>query len=164
MSDERLSPERLVERFWAKVDQGADGCWEWRGVRQRNGYGQLSVAGRNALAHRVAWELSNGPIPAGLWVLHKCDNRPCVRPDHLYLGTVHENQRDTYQRHPTLAQKLMSAHPKGEAHPSAKLDAETVKYIRTSNQSLRELSRQLGLAYSTIREARIGKTWRAETC
>lgn len=86
----------LAERFWEKVRK-SDGCWEWTGSRNAAGYGKLSegAAGSPRLrAHRVSWELANGPVPAGLWVLHRCDNPPCVRPDHLWLGTRLDNMQD----------------------------------------------------------------------
>lgn len=91
----------LGERFWSKVDCG-DGCWEWTAARHRSGYGvfQLGV-GRQISAHRQAWVLARGAIPEGLWVLHHCDNRGCVRPEHLYVGTPGDNARDREERCPT---------------------------------------------------------------
>lgn len=86
-------------RFWARVRKGSD-CWVWTGSTDRNGYGRLTVPGsgaggrRLAKAHRMAWELTNGPISGGLGVLHRCDNPPCVRPDHLWLGTPLDNALD----------------------------------------------------------------------
>jgi hypothetical protein len=87
-------------RFWSRVDRSA-GCWEWQGARNGAGYGVVSRDGRDHGAHRVAWELTHGPIPDGLFALHHCDNPPCVRPEHLYLGTAGDNLRDTHARHPT---------------------------------------------------------------
>ena len=86
----------LAPRFWAKVDKSGD-CWEWRGGMHRiHGYGSVWVAERGGMvhAHRVAWQLTNGEIPKGLHVLHRCDNRIYVRPDHLFLGTHQDNMRD----------------------------------------------------------------------
>ncbi|MGW2169160.1 HNH endonuclease signature motif containing protein [Streptomyces sp. NPDC001705] len=83
------------ELFWPKVQWTRDGCWEWGASRHRNGYGQFHLPGkRHALAHRASWLLLFGPIPDGLHVLHRCDNRPCVRPDHLFLGTRVDNMQD----------------------------------------------------------------------
>lgn len=80
-------------RFWAKVEK-TDDCWLWRGSVGSNGYGQLRVGARMVTASRLAWELTNGPIPDGLWVLHRCDTPLCVRPEHLFLGTHLDNMHD----------------------------------------------------------------------
>jgi hypothetical protein len=82
----------VAMRFWPRVAFG-DGCWEWQGSRVSNGYGHINGIG-NGYAHRAAWELTYGPIPDGLQVLHRCDNPPCVRLDHLFIGTTLDNMRD----------------------------------------------------------------------
>ncbi len=69
-------------------------CWEWTGTRQGQGYGILYVEGKSTLAHRFAWAFANGPIPAGMQVLHHCDNPPCTRLSHLFLGTQKDNMQD----------------------------------------------------------------------
>lgn len=81
------------ERFWQRVDMGG-ACWRWMGARLPAGYGRLSFQRRSMYAHRVAYLLTYGVIPEGLCVLHRCDNPPCVRPDHLFLGTQTDNARD----------------------------------------------------------------------
>jgi hypothetical protein len=91
----RRSVETLADRFWPRVDRsgGPDVCWPWTG-KTIHGYGFISRNHRHVGTHRVAWELTNGPIPDGLWVLHRCDNPPCCNPAHLWLGTVADNMAD----------------------------------------------------------------------
>lgn len=86
------------ERFWRYVDK-TDECWTWTGGRINGGYGCFSVDGEtNVAAHRFSYQLHNGEIPAGLVVCHRCDNPPCVRPDHLFLGTQLDNVRDMFSK------------------------------------------------------------------
>ncbi len=86
--------------FFSKVIQHDAGCWEWTGTTDSDGYGVIEVGSKKAgtrrvmKAHRLSWELHNGPIPDGLWVLHNCDDPPCTNPACLYLGTAVENGRD----------------------------------------------------------------------
>lgn len=90
-------PTAAQERFWARVEK-TDGCWWWQGSKRRSSrtrYGRLRLSsGQLVTAHRASWTFTNGPIPDGLWVLHRCDNRACIRPDHLFLGTQLDNMRD----------------------------------------------------------------------
>lgn len=92
----------LEDRFWAYVtptSEDDDLCWPWQGSISTNGYGQMSGGtGITLTTHTVSWELHHGPIPSGLWVLHTCDFKPCVRPKHLYLGTRSDNVRDAWAR------------------------------------------------------------------
>jgi hypothetical protein len=100
----------LEERFWQRVAV-SDGCWEWTGTRDKDGYGEISRPGTNAgkvRAHRLSWELHNGDVPEGLWVLHRCDNPPCVRPDHLFVGDYLANIRDMMEK--GRAKRPLSTH------------------------------------------------------
>lgn len=83
----------LEERFWEKVDKSGD-CWLWTGCVNSYGYGRINIKKKIIKAHRVSWGLLFGPIPKGLCILHKCDNPPCVNPDHLFLGTLSDNTKD----------------------------------------------------------------------
>ncbi len=93
-------PRPVAERFWPKVRRG-EGCWEWTGARSAKGYGRLTAGRRGdgyLRTHRLSFELAYGPVPDGLFVLHRCDNPPCVRPDHLFLGTKSDNMRDAVSK------------------------------------------------------------------
>lgn len=92
----RKSP---IQRFFTFIDCPGQDCWEWHGARSgANRYGSFKLKGAMVSAHCAAWLLLRGPIPDGLWVLHNCDNKPCVNPDHLYLGTPEDNARDRTMR------------------------------------------------------------------
>lgn len=93
--------QKDIERFWGKVDKNKSTtfyngtrCWEWVGRHLAKGYGQMDIGSGGEQAHRVSWVTAYGEIPDGLWVLHHCDNRSCVSPSHLFLGTHQDNMDD----------------------------------------------------------------------
>jgi hypothetical protein len=87
----------VESRFWEKVKKSEDenGCWEWIGKIVPNGYGKVYKNCKEMLAHRLSYEITYGEVPEGLFVCHKCDNPPCVRPSHLFLGTNQDNMMDS---------------------------------------------------------------------
>lgn len=93
----KSAPEE--ERFWLYVEK-TDNCWTWTGATNKDGYGQINSrnATRRILAHRLSWMIHFGGIPSGLFVCHACDNPPCVRPDHLFVGTAMDNMRDMIKK------------------------------------------------------------------
>lgn len=93
-------PVAIKDRFWSKVNK-TDTCWLWTARTNNWGYGAICAGGMNngwLRAHRVAWELTNGPIPKGAYVLHKCDVPACVNPDHLWLGSLKDNTQDMMRK------------------------------------------------------------------
>lgn len=146
----------LKKRFWEKVLIGDD-CWEWQASRRTWGYGQTGVGnGKVRTAHRASWELVKGVIPAGLNVLHRCDNPPCVRPDHLFLGTLSDNMQDCAKKG-----RVKGGARKGEKHHKAKLTEAQVTEIRASAD---ESDTALALRYSVSRGLiwfiRTNKVWK----
>jgi len=120
--------------------QGGDGCWLWTGSTGRGGYGQLSYAGKYQRAHRVAWILTFGEIPPGMFVLHRCDVPPCCRPDHLFLGTQRDNIHDMLQKghHITPARTW-----RGPTHP--RWLGGYRAWVRRHNRRRREATQQRAL-------------------
>jgi hypothetical protein len=156
--------------FWDRVDKTGD-CWIWGGsLFKSTGYGCFSERGKARGAHRVAWELTNGPIPEGLSICHKCDNRPCVRPDHLFLGTNKDNMADAAakgrmrsgDRHP--ARVRPDYLPRGTGHGMHKLTEASVAEMRRlyalGGVSQPELARLHGVSQATINDMLLCKTWR----
>ncbi len=86
-----------VKRFWNNVDQAGD-CWKWKACKDPNGYGQMSMLGKNIRSHRLSWIIHYGPIPKGLFVCHRCDNPECTNPKHLFLGNNLDNMKDAYKK------------------------------------------------------------------
>ena len=88
----------LENRFWSHVERGPD-CWEWTARRDKDDYGQFAISkGKSAVAHRVAYSLSVGDIPDGMFVCHTCDNPPCCNPEHLWIGTNQDNMDDMVRK------------------------------------------------------------------
>ena len=154
---------RTIERFWGKVGKGsASECWPWLrtiAAGPSGGYGVFCVGGRNRKAHRVVWEISFGPIPAGAGahgtcVCHRCDNRRCVNPSHLFIGTHSDNMRDMFAKGRCLRA--------GDAHPAAKVTEKDVLAIRAASatgESQSSLAKRYGVTVANISLIRRGVTW-----
>lgn len=156
----------LSDRFWELVDKRqGDSCWEWTGERSPFGYGRIKQHNkgevRRFMAHRLSWEIHHGPIPNGQLVLHRCDNPPCVRSDHLFLGSPLDNMIDRSQkgRAPTGVKSGAYTKPervvKGGAHYRTHLTENDVLDIRAryakGSATLTELARE--------HRANIGTVW-----
>jgi len=146
------------DRFWPKVRRG-DGCWEWTGGRVKFGYGQTSINGKSITAHRMAWILAYGSIPDGLCVLHRCDNPPCVRPDHLFLGTNKDNTRDMIAKGRSKAPR--TAGP-GEVHGNARMSrAEVVRMrkLRKAGWKVDALAEEFRVGTTQVSRITRGVSW-----
>ena len=145
-----------MERFWAKVNK-TETCWLWMGARNERGYGNVRINGRTVRAHRLAYELLRGPIPAGMVICHHCDTPACVNPDHLFIGTMADNIRDRDE-------KGRRVPPRGEANGFAKLREGEILEIRSRyvpyRVSLTNLAREYGVHHSTIHDIVRGVTWK----
>lgn len=142
-----------IDRFWAKVTK-TDACWEWATTgRNRQGYGQLKINGRQHSAHRLSFLLHYGPIHRGLVVRHTCDNPACVRPDHLIPGTYADNMRDAVER---------GRIARGTRHGRARITYEIAEQIRaasTGGMRQRAIAAQFGVAQTTVSQIVRGVTW-----
>lgn len=146
----------VSERFWKYVDRRDPGlCWRWIGAGSSGGYGRLwdSREGRAVFAHRLSYEIHFARPPRDKEVCHRCDNKLCVNPAHLFLGTHLDNMRDL---------KAKDLNPHGETHPQSILSNPLVLEIRrlvASGISSRSLARQLGLHPTHVSQVASGHLW-----
>ena len=142
------------QRFWSKVNKTV-GCWGWQASTSGDGYGQIKWGNAIRGSHRVSWELHNGRIPDGLFVLHRCDNKLCVCPGHLFLGTHEDNMKDMVEK---------GRQSRGEEIGISKLTEDNVKEIRSryaaTSVSMAGLAKDYGVRRRTIKRAIRRKTWK----
>lgn len=155
-------PTPIKERLLAKLRPVKSGCWEWTGSLRKSGYGRITVptgkmGGRNHSVHRLSWEIFNGPIPEGLWVLHHCDNKICGNPAHLFLGTCKDNVQDCIRKGKMPIRR-------GEKCPAAKLresDVVKIRRLLADGKRQTDIAEHYRLDPSTISRIATGKNWRS---
>lgn len=154
-----------TKKFWLDVDKtnNLNGCWIWKGPKTYNGYGAVTINYKHSTAHRIAYEIVNGPIvrtknPFDTVVCHTCDNPLCVNPDHLYLGTQAENVYDRNLR----GRNGYSGMP-GERHHQAKLTNKQILEIRkraAMGENQYDLATAFGVSQTNISMIVTRKTWK----
>lgn len=157
--------------FWSKVNVlGENECWEWTAWKDKDGYGRLGLGNLKPYAHRVAWFLTNGQIPLGKLVLHKCDNPPCANPRHLFTGTNKDNLIDAAKKGRTASgdkngsrlhpEKLNPA--RGESHWLSKLTKQDILCIRKryfEGETQESISEGFGITRAYVSEIVNRKRW-----
>lgn len=162
----KTGPHVIVRflRFIEPEDFRRDGCWNWIGRVEDNGYPRFKPDGATEWAHRVAYELFIGPIHEGLDVCRSCDNRRCVRPDHLFAGTRLENMTDAMIKgRISRGQKHAEALLNGVRIPAAKLTTDSVRLIRqrlADGHRPSSIARDFGITAGAVNAIRRGTTWR----
>lgn len=169
----------LQDRFWSKVEK-SDGCWVWTGSTERGGYGHMCLTNSRKMgkAHRISWELHFGKIPDGMMVCHHCDNPPCVRPDHLFLGSNSDNVADMIAKKRDWRSVRPEAQPSGDRH-GRRLHPETcprgessgqhilteqqvikIRKMRSAGMTLVKIASMFGVSFSAIHLIATRKSWK----
>ena len=154
----------LKDRLFRQVlVLGPEECWEWQSKSRIKGYGVIGIGGRKAgkmLAHRASWEIHNGPIPAnsdehhGTIVMHKCDNRLCINPNHLMLGTQADNVHDMDNK-----SRRVSNPRKGSSHHMTTINEDQAAKVFVMSGKYRKIAETIGCSIHVVKDIRCGKTW-----
>ena len=142
----------MKTRIKSKSTIQPNGCWLWFGHIDKYGYGSLKVGRKTKTAHRTSFETFVGPVEAGASVLHRCDNRACVNPDHLFIGDQRENIRD-------MMAKGRKAQQKGAANSGAKLSDDQVIAIRGDTRAQAEIGKDYGITQSLVSYIKSRRLW-----
>ncbi len=153
MNASLLTPDQAA-RFWRKAVVDRNGCWVWTAAHRTSGYGIFNVNGKIRTASRLAYEIVFGPVAdPETYVCHHCDNPPCIRPDHLFLGSNSDNQRDASRK---------GRKPHGEQHPRARLSEQDVLVAFSARRAgIRQatIARFFGVDHETIGSIFRGQNW-----
>lgn len=146
------------ERFFKNISNESHdrGCWIWTGLKNRQGYGKLTIDYKTVITHRYSWILHNGDIPERILICHKCDTPSCVNPDHLFLGAYSDNMKD-------MVKKGRNRDDRGSKHPMAKLTEEQVLMIRKrleNGDKGCDLASEYNVHNMTISQIKLRKKWK----
>lgn len=152
----RWSADALKQRFWRRVSKNPDGCWEWDGHRSALGYGMTTYKSRSIGAHRLAWILTHGSIPEGMFICHHCDNPPCCNPAHLFMGSPAANSFDMKNKGRTRGRR-------GPGSAGARFTEDEVRSFRAryaaGGVSTHQLAREAGVASMTMWRMLVGRSY-----
>ncbi|UBF29847.1 HNH endonuclease (plasmid) [Kovacikia minuta CCNUW1] len=155
----------LESLFWTKVakSKAEDGCWFWTGQVMISGYGDFKTNKKSFLAHRYAYEITYGKIPSRkVLVCHKCDNKLCVRPDHLFLGSHKNNSQDMVAKGRSTKGRKGHSGKSGESNSQSKLTAKDIEIIRwrlEQGETQQSLANEYGVTQTNISAIKRGKSW-----
>lgn len=146
----RAKQENRLVRF-LRESAGVSGCWVWPLWKDKEGYGRAKDAdGKTVIAPREAYRLGVGPIPSGLFVLHRCDNPPCVRPSHLFVGTQKDNAQDAIKK---------GRFVRGSRNGGSKITEAQAVAIRVDRRTQMEIAAAYGISQSNVSLIKLGKHW-----
>lgn len=148
--------DEIKQRLMRRVKVNPNGCLEWTGALKDNGYGEISIDGKTCRTHRVSYQLFRGAIPNGLFVCHTCDNRKCVNPSHLFLGTNQDNMQDAEQK----GRRVILG---GEKHFNAKLTSAQVgeiREMRKEGNTYNAIAAKFGISSQHVARIVNGENWR----
>jgi hypothetical protein len=150
-----LRPRDFDSRFWDNTDR-SNGCWVWQGhIDKSTGYGSITIDHETFATHRIAYEVYNGvKIPSGKMVLHSCNNRRCINPEHLRVGTQEDNMQDMIE-----SGNSCRGEKNGNSIYTEKQMTEIKTYMKENPHSLAWISRTLGIPYPTIKDIAHGRIW-----
>lgn len=149
----------ILNKFWNRFEKTENGCWEWKKTFNGKGYGKIKVERKDrsdkVYAHRFSYMIHKGEIPKNKIVCHSCDNRSCVNPNHLWLGTYKDNMQDASNKNRIR---------KGEESPKAKLSKEDVihikKMLKRFDMKQKEIAKKFNVSRGAIKEINIGNNWK----
>lgn len=149
----------ISELLLRKIAVAPSGCWEWTGKRQTGPcpYGHQRLRKRTYLAHRLSWEIANGPIPAGMVICHACDNPPCINPAHLFIGSRSDNQNDMYKKSRWAWNKALRT---GAANHQAKLNDGKALAIFNDQRTQEQIAKEYGIAQTTVSKIKNRQSWK----
>lgn len=155
---------KSIERFWSKVEK-TETCWNWTAAC-RKGYGAFKYNNKVYDTHRFSYMLANGDIPAGTAICHQCDNPLCVNPDHLFPGSIADNNRDMHSKgrhkggtHWDPNRQVRTLSPEGNNVKLNENTAELIRMMHNIGYSVQDLAEQFDVARRTVQDVISGKTW-----